>query len=156
MSEHVCGQYLSLRLAEPLYWLIGGQCLVTAVGVHYRSPSTDVQQQTVWDAAWCKERHVSLTGARHALDGGVYCQSWEKPHNPSTRVTVTLNSRSETRIVPCQFDVVLQCVRFQRVLSLLLLSVTSGFEVYARRVFLFLFFLCHCLTLLYTLYLCLF
>lgn len=54
---------------------MGRQCLVTAVGVHYRSPATGVQQQAVSDAAWCKERHFFLTGVHRGLDDGVYSQS---------------------------------------------------------------------------------
>lgn len=52
-------------LSLPLYWLIGGQCLVTAVGVYCKSPTT----------AWCQEL-VFLAGALCTmLVGGVYSQT---------------------------------------------------------------------------------
>lgn len=82
--------HLSLWLADLnmrcLYWLIGGQSLVTAVSVCYRSPTADVRQQTVSDAAWWEELWYFLTGVHHALVDGVYSHSG--------CVTVTLNSLS--------------------------------------------------------------
>lgn len=60
-----------LKHERPPYWLIGGQCLVTAVSV---SPT----------AAWCKELHsLGFCAACWLM---AYTQTWEKRHELSTRV----------------------------------------------------------------------
>lgn len=63
-----------LKHERPLYWLIGGQCLVTAVSVYYRSPT----------AARCKELHSLGSCAPCWLMA--YTQTVEKRHELSTRV----------------------------------------------------------------------